>query len=415
MIKEFYKKSIKDQNIKFKNDNIESDYLRTEDVTGLRLYITGLLGVAGTAKKDFSLIELEKKALQNAKSTPYSLDCSSGLQQMIIYNYEISSEKDYKKAMTSFVEELKMKLPNCIFHGQMSLIDREESLTNEMNLKLRYKDHYIMINMYFTTEENDTPVPFSYRGRRFSREIFANVVQTMGEAWKNEIAVKDNSCLPVIFPCSNRSPFTDLFHHLHGERVGSGNSRFSGKINHLLFHPSFTLYSSHDIENLITPFFDMEGTVLRLKEGPLSSFRCPLIQDGVLISPYTDKRTAKQYQFPLTSNAVGAYNRVPFPGIAHFQLHQTHESLADMLQGNVGIVVMNAKEIKHSQTGDFFCQTKVAYLTDGVQLLGRVPPITIQSHTMKMFGNDFMGCSRNILYPLFCKDLFAFKAHVSYQ
>ncbi|MDD4028580.1 MAG: metallopeptidase TldD-related protein [Caldisericia bacterium] len=413
MIKEFYKKSIKDQNIKFKNDKIESDYLRTEDVTGLRLYVTGLLGVAGTAKKDFSLIELEKKALHSAKSTPYSVDCTSGLQQNIIYNYEISSEKDYKQAMVSFVEALKNQLPHCIFHGQMSLIDREESLTNEMNLKLRYKDHYIMINMYFTNPETNTPVPFFYRGRRFSRDIFASVVRTMGTAWGKEVVVKDSPCLPVIFPSANRSPFTDLFHHLHGERMGNGTSRFSGKLNRLLFHPSFTLYSSHDIENLITPFFDMEGTVLRLEEGPLSPFQRPLIQEGVLVAPYTDKRIAKKYQYPLTSNAVGAYNRDPFPGMTHFQLHQTHDSLADVLQGNTGIVVMNAREIRYSQTGEFSCQTKVAYLTDGTQLLGRVPPMTIRSNTMKMFGDDYMGCSGHILYPLFCQDVFAFRAHVT--
>jgi len=413
MIKEFYEKSIKDQNIKFKNDKIVSDYLRSEDVTGLRLYVTGLLGVAGTAEKEYSLVQLEKKALQNAKSTPYSLDCTGGLQQKIIYNYEISSEKDYKEAMVFFVEELKTRLPNCVFHGQMSLIDRQESLTNEMNLKLRYKDHYIMINMYFTHQDSPVPVPFFYRGRRFSRDVFADAVKLMGDAWAKEIKIKDEPCMPVVFSCANRSPFTDLFHHLHGERVGNGTSRFSGKLNHLLFHPTFTLYSSHDIENLITPFFDMEGTVLRLEENPLAPFRCPLIKEGVLVAPYTDKRTAKQYQLPLTSNAVGAYNRVPFPGISHFQLCQTHETLIDVLQGNLGILVVNVKEIHHSTSGEFSCFTKVAYLTDGENLLGRVPPLHIQTNTMNMFGDGYMGCSKHPLYPLFCNEAFASKAHIS--
>ena len=173
MIKEFYTKSIKDQNVKFKTNEVVSEYVREEKVTGLRLYITGLVGVAGSAKKDIDLVKLEKKALENAKNNKYPVDSSNGLQQKIIYNYEISSDKDFKESMVNFVKDLKNRMPEYDFSGQISLIDREESLKNDMSLNLHYVDHYIIMNLKLSKQEEKWSIPFNYRGRRFSREIFS--------------------------------------------------------------------------------------------------------------------------------------------------------------------------------------------------------------------------------------------------
>ncbi len=412
MIKEVYKKNIKDHNVKFLSDGTISEYIRKEDVTGLRIYVTGLLGVAGTAKKDYDPAQLERQALENAKHNPYPVDCSHSLQQKIIYNYELSKEKDYKEAMVLFVEHLKNTCSDLEFHGQMSLIDREESLSNEMGLSLQYKDHYIMMNLYFEDAENHTPVPFFYRGRRYSRSVFGECVQTMAEAWKRQVNLQEKT-MPVFFSSSNRFPFTYLFEHLNGQKVGEGVSSFSEKINEPLFNPLFTLYSSHDIENIVTPFFDMEGTVVRTEPTPLSPYRSPLIKEGIFVSPYSDKRTARKYGYKLTANAVGSFRKVPFPGISHFQLKSTHESLSDLLRGEVGILVINASKIQHLHDDVYECITKIAFLTDGKNLLGRIPPVRIQLKAMDTFGKDYLGCSKHILFPFYSHDVFGFQTNIS--
>ncbi|MCK5849130.1 MAG: hypothetical protein KAH01_08050 [Caldisericia bacterium] len=411
MIKEFYKKRIKDQNVRFQDSSAISEYLREENVIGLRLYVTGLIGVAGSIKKNCDFMDLEKRALKNAKKNKYPVDSSNGLQQKIIYNYEISSEKNYKEAMVTFVDDLKSKMPEYNFFGQISLIDREESLKNDMSLNLHYVDHYVIMNMRFSKAGETWSIPFTYRGRRFSREVFTKIVSQICDACKVK-ATPVKKRMPVLFSCSNRSPFNHLFCNLDGRKVGEGLSKFSFKMNQQVLNSKFTLFCSHDIENIITPFFDMEGSVVRTEDNPLSPFRYPLIKNGIFNAPFSDKVTAKKYNYPITGSAIGAYNVPPFPGISHFQLSTTHEKLHDLLCGENGILVINASNVYYGVDGEFSCITKEAFLTNGDTLIGKLPPIKISTSSENMFGSDYLGCTRHVLYPMYGRELFGFYSNV---
>ena len=71
-----------------------------------------------------------------------------------------------------------------------------------------------------------------------------------------------------------------------------------------IFSKDFTLSIDRSKNNILTPFFDKEGTTV---ENDI----CPLINKGILEKPYTDKKSANQFNFPLTAAASGNYDDVP--------------------------------------------------------------------------------------------------------
>jgi PmbA protein len=268
-----------------------------------------------------------------------------------------------------------------------------------------------MMNLKFSRPGEKWTIPFTYIGRRFSREVFVKIVSQIGDACRTKVTTVKKR-MPVMFSCSNRSPFNHLFSNLDGRKVGQGLSKFSQQMNQQIFNSKFTLFCSHDIENIITPFFDMEGSVVRMEDNPLSPFRYPLIKKGVFNAPFSDKVTAKIYNYPITGSAVGAYNVTPFPGISHFQLSTTHEKLQDLLCGENGILVINVSNVVYGEDGVFSCITKEAFLTDGNTLIGKLPPLKISTSSKSMFGNDYLGCTRHALYPMYGQELFGFHSNV---
>ena len=90
----------------------------------------------------------------------------------------------------------------------------------------------------------------------------------------------------------------------------------------------------------------------------------------------------------------------------------THENINDLLNGENGILIINASDVNYGEDGTFSCITKEAFLTNGDKLIGKLPPIKISTSSVNMFGNDYLGCTRHALYPMYGQELFGFYSNV---
>ncbi|MEW6711751.1 MAG: metallopeptidase TldD-related protein, partial [Candidatus Riflebacteria bacterium] len=123
-----------------------------------------------------------------------------------------------------------------------------------------------------------------------------------------------------------------------------------------------------------------------------------LIENGRIVRPYTDKRTALQYNFENTGCAGGAYDSVPSLGTCNLEINHSEKTLKELLGGRHGILVAIASGGDFTSDGQFASPVQVAYLTDGENLLGRLPELTISGSIFDFFGENLIGVSSDKIY-----------------
>ena len=91
---------------------------------------------------------------------------------------------------------------------------------------------------------------------------------------------------------------------LNGEQIGGGTSLFAGHLGEKLFSEDFSLVQDVSANQYHVPFFDMEG--FDREANPIA-----LIEHGVIKQGYTHKKSAAQYDMPLTGAADCGSDGVP--------------------------------------------------------------------------------------------------------
>ena len=175
-------------------------------------------------------------------------------------------------------------------------------------------------------------------------------------------------------------------------QIGTGASLFTEHIGKDTFHKDLTVWQTHNPEDGIYPFFDMEG---RVNPG----LRVPLIENGTILNGYTDKKVAQKYKLPYTGCASGVYDSIPKLAQADLKLKTSELSLKQLLNGKLGVFMYISSGGDFSSNGDFATPVQLAFLTDGENLLGRLPELNISSNIFSMFGADYIGVSRDKTYP----------------
>lgn len=184
-------------------------------------------------------------------------------------------------------------------------------------------------------------------------------------------------------------PLMKIADELNGYKVGTGASLFKDFIGEKKFSHNFTLYQSAEEEELSgVEFFDAEGVVN-------TDFRYTLIENGKIITPYTDKKTASQFNLPLTGSASAEYDKVPSLVPRNITVKSSDKTLKELLNGGLGVVVLIASGGDFTQEGVFGTPVQLAFLTDGEKLIGRLPELTVSGELYSMFGDDFIGKSRD--------------------
>ena len=180
---------------------------------------------------------------------------------------------------------------------------------------------------------------------------------------------------------------------LSGLSVGSKSSLFAEKINEKVFSDNFTLYQDKDPEEKMRAFFDTEGAVNE-------NYKYTLIENGKILTPYTDKKMAKMFNLHHTGCAGGAYDGVPTLGGFSYTIKESEFSLNELLKGEKGIFVLFAAGGDFTPDGKFGTPVQVSFLMENGKLIGKLPELQISSHIYDMFGQDFRGVSNDNINDL---------------
>ncbi|MBU5425468.1 hypothetical protein KQI41_03490 [Tissierella pigra] len=391
MIKEKYISNFKEISINILQSNIRS--VRKKDITkmGFRVYENGFIGIAGAVGKvDES--ELEKRAIENLRlEIPYPYEPSANLVKKVDYRKEVLSHEELVKEIEELFKLLREEFPDFIFSNNIYIQDFETKLINNKGVDLTHIDRIVAAAIII--KEKDSVNVFdafsSYVDREYSREKILNNIRETLTAYRNKVELPIKGKQPVVFFADDMLPLKKIIEEMNGYKVGTGASLFKDFIGEKKFSDKFTLYQSAEEEELTgVEFFDAEGVV-----NP--DYRYTLIENGKIITPYTDKKTASEFNLPLTGSASSEYDKVPSLTPRNLVVKSSDKTLKELLNGQLGIAVLIASGGDFTQEGVFGTPVQLAFLTDGEKLLGRLPELTISGELYSMFGDDFVGKSQN--------------------
>lgn len=391
MIREKYISNLKEISINILQSNIKS--VRKKDITktGFRVYENGFIGIAGAVGKvDES--ELEKRAIENLKlEIPYPYDPSANLVKKVDYRKEALSHEELVKEVEELLKLLRKEFPDFIFSNNIYIQDFETKLINNKGIDLTHIDR-VVVAAIVIKEKNSVNVFdafLRYVDREYSGEKILNNIRETLTAYRNKVELHIKGKQPVVFLADDGLPLMKIIEEMNGYKVGAGASLFKDFIGEKKFSDKFTLYQSAEEEELTgVEFFDVEGVV-----NP--DYRYTLIENGKIITPYTDKKTASEFNLPLTGSASSEYDKVPSLAPRNLVVKSSDKTLKKLLDGQLGVVVIIASGGDFTQEGVFGTPVQLAFLTDGEKLLGRLPELTISGELYSMFGDDFVGKSQD--------------------
>lgn len=408
MIKEKYIKNIKEISINVVQTKIES--VRKKDITktGLRVYENGYIGIAGAVGK-VDEVELEERAIENLKlQIPYPYEPSENLVKKVDYRKGTFSNEDFVKEVEELLGILRSEFPDFIFSNKINISEIETKLCNDKALDLTHKDRIVIGELIIKekTSINIFDAFAVFTDREYSREKILEIVRETLTAYKNKVKLPLEGKQPVIFMAFDQLPLKKIIEELNGYKVGTDASLFKNFIGEKKFNENFTLYQSAEKEDLTEfEFFDAEGVVNK-------NYRYALIENGKIISPYTDKKTASQFNLPLTGSASAEYDKVPSLVDRNFKVASSGKSLKELLNGQLAVAVLIASGGDFTAEGVLGTPVQLAFLTDGEKLIGRLPELTVSGELYSMFGDDFIGRSEDKAF--LGQNALAFNLNVNY-
>ncbi|MGL5674934.1 MAG: metallopeptidase TldD-related protein [Cellulosilyticaceae bacterium] len=386
MIKELYTTRTKQVSLNIVDTKLES--VRKKNITkvGYRVYDNGYIGIAG-GMGNVDMEKLEEEAISNLElKVPYeekvTTECTMHRDRREIE----FDEEDFIREAEALLAILRQKYPDFIFGNKINMEESYVSLTNDQEVDLSDRDASIivMLTAKEKTSINIMDTGLLYLSRVWDTDKILEEAERVIASYRTQVALPDKKKMPVIMQINLVE--SKLREELSGESVGLGSSLFKDFIGEQKFNENFTYSQSVHEEAYHVPFFDAEGAI---NDGHL----CHLIENGKIVTPYTDKKTARTYGYQHTASSVCVYDGSPALSLTDTTIASTGKTLKELLNGELGIVVVMAAGGDYTPEGNFGYPVQHAILTDGEKMLGRLPLIHISNNLYDMFGKDYRGCT----------------------
>ncbi len=390
MIREKVSQSVKQTSLSIVQNEIQAVRRKNISKTGCRVIDSGKIGVAGGLGEVDSEKLYERARQHLAYDIEYDVAPSIDLQHHTRLDNMRISDIDLCQRIENLLKHLRNRHPEFAISNKVNLSQFHLCLENDRGLSLKHDDAFVSLS-FLLKKQGSTGIMDSFFGL-----VDRQLEETRVEAAVSEIIDAYNNLLPM--PTENlpviigQSTLTRLFQRdLNGKMVGNRASLFQNQLGQKVFSEKFSLGIANDPAETFSPAFDMEGVITP------DSLKW-LIKDGVILRPYTDKKTAVRYNFENTGCADGNYDSVPSLGGANIDIAHSGKTLEQLLNGEMGLMIQMASGGDFTPDGNFASPVQVAFLTDGRKLLGRVPELTIRGSIFDFFGRDFIGVTSDKIY-----------------
>ncbi|NLM17489.1 MAG: hypothetical protein GX221_07205 [Candidatus Riflebacteria bacterium] len=390
-MKEKISQTLKQVSLSLHQSEIQAIRKKNITKTGYRVIRDGKIGIAGAIGQADEAAMFEQAEKNLAYGIDYDVIPSENLvSKTVIEDCDVTAAS-MVKGVKYVLKELKSMHPDFSVSHKVNLSTVELSLQNDRGLDLLHRDKTLQVGFLLRQQGSSDILntAFSVVSRQFEPERVLEASSGMIKAYIETASMPKD---PYII-MDGRS-LTDIFaRHLNGSNMGTGASLFNGKIGYKLFSEDFSLSIDRDPYENFTCLFDSEGVMV-------DEDTAVLIKNGAIQRPYTDKRTAKKYNFMPTGSAGGSYDSVPSLSAPSMLPSVSDKTLKELLDGRYGILVVMASGGDFTPDGIFASPVQLSYLTDGERLLGRLPEFTLKASIYDIFGKDYRGFSKDKFYMM---------------
>lgn len=364
------------------------DSIRRKKITrtGYRVYRDGLIGVHGQLGQ--SNEDPWARAEENLKNNvAYPFEPVQTVQRAKTVSSDLNDSQIVPELET-VLAEARERHPDFILSNKVNIRETTVALKNDRGTDLMHRDKVLQVGLILKHKEsvNIMDTFLSYRSRHWDPQFFAEELERMTRSYKTQVPMPDEE---VYIIAEADLLAGKLVSELNGEKVGYKSSLLTKDFEKEVFHDDFTFYLDWDEkEQYNTPFFDAEGTIIE-------SGRVDLIKHGVIEKAYADRRTADRFGIPPTGSAVCPYDGVPTLGAHNFNIERSRQTVKELLNGRLGIIVAIASGGDYTDEGKFATPVQLGILTDGEKLLGRLPEFSLTGNLYDLFGKDYIGYSQD--------------------
>ena len=293
------------------------------------------------------------------------------------------SDKELMELAREAIEYLRTHHPDFSFKGYVMSDKTASIMSNSLGLDYSNTDCTTSINLQFKHKEskNITDGCFGIGQRTFDFGKFTDMADNYLTNFTNTAPLPEE----LIIQDQYYDYLRKFYDSLNAENIALGTSLFADKMGSKVFADSFTLlHDASDEECWYTPFFDGEGVV-----NPEDKF--VFIENGVLLTGYSDKRTAEKYGVKHTGSGSFSFRDIPQPGSVNFRIRRSDNTVKELLDGRLTVVPVWAGGGGFNDKGEYVTPVQTAMLCDGERFIGRLPEFTMKGSLFNMFGKDFIG------------------------
>lgn len=386
MIKETYQ--IKEINTTMNVTQSRIDSIRKKNIikTGCRVYENGYIGVAGTfGEPDDKTWE---EAINNLNlKIPYEYEPSKDHSRIRDLRNPMLTLEDFLEKTDLVLAKLREEYPQFIFSNKISLRETEVSLRNDVGLELVNYDKSISLELAYKHKDSINIMDsfLVYAEREYAVEAILEEARNQLTAFETMVTLPEID-KPIIIDCY--SSLSKVMESLDGEALGRGTSIFCDKVGTKAFNETFSVTVDRKDTELHVPFFDAEGSVL-------DNDSTPLIDDGVIVKGYADKKKSKLYNTPNTASAEGEYDDVPTLEMPNLALKFSGKNLEKLIGNEPVILCVFASGGDCTNEGDFATPVQMSFLYQNGKYLGRLPEYSVSGNIYDIFGDDYVGYSED--------------------
>ena len=383
MEKEFLKETQHTVTLNVTAGQIDS-YRELEKTTGtVRVYENGCIGVAGCLGEpdEEALTAQAKEAL--SFGIPYPCNLEGAVEIAELHDGEIIPVPELIPTMKDFLARLGALCPKMAFSNKIYLVHGKTEYRNSLGRHLLSSGGYLSIELLGQNRGSGNlfDMVFSWQGERFDPETVMAEFKRQYDAFYTPADIEAGRWPVVAMP---QELFGTSLQHFIGDLYAAGASLLSGKLGEKVFSGKLTFCDDMNPDTSFeTCFFDAEGCAAK-------DYRPVLVENGVLKSLLTTKKTAAQYGLPNPGTANAPYDGVPSIGFHSFSLAKTVETLKELVPGKA-VLMFIASGGDTTPEGHFATPVQLAFLLEDGKLAGRLQGISVGGSFFDMLGKDYIG------------------------
>lgn len=382
---------------------IDSLRVKNDLKTVIRVYEDGKIGIAGRIGEGDDKQLFEEAKAQLAQNIEYPCDLAANKKRSENCVKNIIAPSDFVKTMKKLLARLNETYPDFVFANKINMEEEGLSYENSEGTNYSYSSDYLAIILTLQHKKSSNIMDLSYISveNYYDEDKVVEEIGKLVNVYENEVELDDT--LPVII---ESGVMQYALSHLTAEMYMSGASLFSGKLGKKVFDEKVNVVSDHSPDNKkCIPFFDSEGVVLE-------NDKFYFVKDGVICGLATYKRSAKNFNLPLSGGGYSEFDDVPRGGIIGVKLENTAGSLKELVKGKA-IYVSETSGGDMTPDGTLGIPVQLAYLYDDGKLVGRLPEFSLNANIFDLLGKDFIGTSKNDVFDYLEDDVLVGKFKIN--